>query len=110
LNVVAEIADRVYVMYAGVIAEQGDRNAIFHDPKHPYTQALLEALPSRARKGKVLSSIPGTVPDPAFKPGGCPFHPRCKYAKAKCRVEYPDLCDYGNDHLARCPVLYGTWK
>jgi peptide/nickel transport system ATP-binding protein/oligopeptide transport system ATP-binding protein len=110
LNVVAEIADRVYVMYAGIIAEQGDRNAVFHDAKHPYTQALLEALPSRATKGKGLYSIPGTVPDPAFKPGGCPFHPRCKYAIGTCRVEYPELCDYGGGHLARCPVLYGTWK
>ena len=110
LNVVAEIADRVYVMYTGMIAEQGDRNAIFHDARHPYTQALLRALPNRAKKGTGLHSIPGTVPDPAFKPGGCPFHPRCTYALGTCRAEYPELCAYGRDSLARCPVLHGTWK
>jgi oligopeptide/dipeptide ABC transporter ATP-binding protein len=106
LNVVANIADRIYVMYAGVVAEQGSRQAIFRDPRHPYTQGLLASLPSRAKRGSTLRSIPGTVPDPAYKPRGCPFHPRCPHAIERCRQEFPGLCDYGDGHLARCPVLY----
>jgi oligopeptide/dipeptide ABC transporter ATP-binding protein len=105
LNVVANIADRIYVMYAGIVAEQGNRKAIFRDPRHPYTQGLLASLPSRAKRGSTLRSIPGTVPDPAYKPRGCPFHPRCPHAIERCRQEFPGLCDYGDGHLARCPVL-----
>ena len=107
LGVVANIADRVYVMYAGVIAEQGEVRHIFHDPRHPYTQGLLASLPIRAKRGKALHSIPGTVPNPAFKPEGCPFHPRCPFAIERCRFEFPEMCDYGGGHLSRCPVLYG---
>jgi oligopeptide/dipeptide ABC transporter ATP-binding protein len=107
LGVVANIADRIYVMYAGIITEQGDASAIFHLPQHPYTRGLLASLPSRARRGTKLRSIPGTVPDPAYKPSGCPFHPRCDLAIETCRSEFPEMCDYGNSHMARCPVL---WK
>ncbi len=106
LGVVSHIADRVYVMYAGVIAEQGQADQIFREAKHPYTQGLLASLPSRAKKGKTLYSIPGTVPNPAYKPAGCPFHPRCPYVIDPCRTIYPALCDYGGGHLSRCPVLY----
>jgi oligopeptide/dipeptide ABC transporter ATP-binding protein len=106
LGVVANIADRVYVMYAGVIAEQGEVSHIFHNPRHPYTQGLLASLPNRLKRGKVLHSIPGTVPNPAYKPEGCPFHPRCPFAIETCRVEFPRMCDYGGGHSSRCPVLY----
>ncbi len=106
LGVVSKIADRVYVMYAGVIAEQGSTRHIFREPKHPYTQSLLASLPSRAKRGKALYSIPGTVPNPAYKPEGCPFHPRCPHAIDPCRTLYPSLCDYGGGHLSRCPVLF----
>lgn len=106
LGVVSTIADRIYVMYAGVIAEQGNTDHIFREPKHPYTQGLLASLPSRAKRGKALYSIPGTVPNPAYKPAGCPFHPRCPHAIDPCRSIYPALCDYGGGHLSRCPVLY----
>jgi len=106
LGVVSKIADRVYVMYAGVIAEQGTAGHIFRQPKHPYTQGLLASLPSRAKRGKTLHSIPGTVPNPAYRPEGCPFHPRCPYAIDSCRTLFPALCDYGEGHLSRCPVLY----
>jgi oligopeptide/dipeptide ABC transporter ATP-binding protein len=105
LGVVANIADRVYVMYAGVIAEQGSTLQIFKGPMHPYTRALLASLPTREKRGKKLYSIPGTVPDPAHKPDGCPFHPRCPHAIARCRKDYPGLCDHGNGHQVRCPVL-----
>lgn len=106
LGVVANIADRIYVMYAGTIAEQGETSHIFHEPRHPYTMGLLASLPSRAKRGQTLHSIPGTVPDPAYKPEGCPFHPRCGFAIESCRREFPNLCDYGGGHLSRCPVLY----
>jgi peptide/nickel transport system ATP-binding protein/oligopeptide transport system ATP-binding protein len=106
LGVVANIADRVYVMYAGVIAEQGEVSHIFHNPRHPYTQGLLASLPNRVKRGKTLHSIPGTVPNPAYKPEGCPFHPRCPFAIETCRVQFPEMYDYGGGHLSRCPVLY----
>src|SRR5512139_858798 len=106
LNVVSNIADRIYVMYAGVIVEQGERAPILDASRHPYTQGLLASLPNRSKRGRTLHSIPGAVPDPAFKPRGCPFHPRCGYAIETCRGEFPALCDYGGGHLSRCPVLY----
>jgi oligopeptide/dipeptide ABC transporter ATP-binding protein len=108
LGVVANIADHIYVMYAGIIVEQGDTADIFHRPHHPYTMGLLASLPNRSKRGKELHSIPGTVPDPAYKPGGCPFHPRCDHAIDTCKTEFPDMCDYGDRHLARCPVLYNA--
>lgn len=110
LGVVANIADRVYVMYAGIIVEQGNTDHIFRNASHPYTQGLLASLPTRAKRGKRLHSIAGTVPDPAFKPHGCPFHPRCPHAIQTCREQFPELCDYGQGHLARCPVLYARYE
>jgi oligopeptide/dipeptide ABC transporter ATP-binding protein len=104
LGVVAEIADRIYVMYAGIIAEIGNVEQIFRDPSHPYTIGLLASLPSRGKKGESLYSIPGAVPDPAYKPQGCPFHPRCSYVQESCRVEFPAMCDFGDGHFARCPI------
>ena len=106
LGVVGKTADRVCVMYAGTIAEQGTKIAIFENPRHPYTQALLASVPHRSKRGKRLYSIAGTVPNPAYKPPGCPFHPRCPHAIDNCRQQYPDMCDYGGGHLARCPVLF----
>ena len=106
LGVVGKIADRVCVMYAGMIAEQGIKNAVLESPQHPYTRALLASVPNRSKRGKRLYSIAGNVPNPAYKPQGCPFHPRCSHAIDRCRREYPDLCDYGGGHLARCPVLF----
>jgi len=106
LGVVSKVADRVCVMYAGIIAEQGKREHIFSEPKHPYTQALLASLPSREKRGQRLYSIPGTVPHPAYKPRGCPFHPRCPHAIQTCCEQYPAMCEYGNGHQARCPVIF----
>lgn len=106
LGVVANIADRVYVMYAGIIAEKGITSQIFDDPRHPYTQGLLASLPLRTKRGSRLHSVAGIVPDPAYKPDGCPFHPRCDFAIETCRIRFPEMCDYGNGHQSRCPVLY----
>ena len=106
LGVVSKVADRVCVMYAGIIAEQGNRQDLFKNPKHPYTQALLASLPNREKRGQRLYTIPGTVPNPAYKPGGCPFHPRCQHAIQTCREQYPGMREYGDGHHARCPVLF----
>jgi peptide/nickel transport system ATP-binding protein len=106
LGVVSAIAHRIYVMYAGIIAEKGNADQIFRSPRHPYTQGLLASLPALSKRGKRLYSIPGSVPNPAYKPKGCPFHPRCPHAILTCREEYPKMYDYGYGHLARCPVLY----
>jgi oligopeptide/dipeptide ABC transporter ATP-binding protein len=104
LRVVANIADRVYVMYAGIIAEQGNTAQIFRNPRHPYTQGLLASLPSRSRRGERLHSIPGTVPDPAYKPPGCPFHSRCPLEIESCKSQFPEMVDHGEGHMSRCPV------
>ena len=106
LGVVSKVADRICVMYAGIIAEQGKKEAVLKTPKHPYTQALLASLPNREKRGKRLYSIPGTVPNPAYKPDGCPFHPRCRHAIQPCREQYPQMRDYEDGHHARCPVLF----
>jgi oligopeptide/dipeptide ABC transporter ATP-binding protein len=106
LGVVSNIADRIYVMYSGIIVEQGSTRDIFYNPCHPYTQGLLASLPSLKKRGSTLHSIPGAVPDPAYKPSGCPFHPRCEYATEICRSQFPEMCDYRDGHLSRCPVLY----
>ncbi len=110
LGVVAAIADRVYVMYAGLIIEQGTTDHIFKNPRHPYTMALLDSLPTREKRGRRLYSIPGSVPHPAYKPSGCPFHPRCPHRRPSCIERFPDMCDYGEGHLARCPILFGMEK
>jgi len=94
------------VMYAGICVEQGSAADIFHHPGHPYTRGLLASLPSRTHRGKDLHTIPGSVPDPIDIPAGCPFHPRCFHALDPCRSEFPEMCDKGNGHLSRCPVLY----
>jgi oligopeptide/dipeptide ABC transporter ATP-binding protein len=107
LGVVSQIADRVYVMYAGVIVEHGSLEQIFKSPWHPYTQALLASLPSRKKRGQRLYSIPGQVPNPAHKPAGCPFHPRCPKVTPPCRERYPGMCAFEKDHFARCPVTAG---
>jgi oligopeptide/dipeptide ABC transporter ATP-binding protein len=107
LRVVSQIADRVYVMYAGLIAECGSLAQIFKAPRHPYTRALLAALPGRGKRGQRLYNIPGTVPDPARRPGGCPFHPRCPQAQPPCRTRLPGLCAFEAGHVARCPVAAG---
>ncbi len=107
LGVVAEIADRVIVMYAGKVMETGDVYDIFEDPSHPYTRALLDCLPGRGGKSR---SIPGSLPDPTEPPAGCRFHPRCEYAVEECTTGVqPPLHDVEGDaieHTVSC-VHYG---
>jgi peptide/nickel transport system ATP-binding protein/oligopeptide transport system ATP-binding protein len=84
LGVVAEVCDRVIVMYAGQVVEQGTVHQVFAEPAHPYTRALLDALPSVDDPGQPLVAIPGTVPSPSRWPEGCRFEPRCRFAASGC--------------------------
>ncbi|BCJ85520.1 ABC transporter ATP-binding protein [Effusibacillus dendaii] len=100
LGVVAEMADRVLVMYAGRIVEEGDVAAIFERPLHPYTRALLQSVPKLDGKNERLASIPGTVPSPFDLPQGCPFHARCFYATDPCKAEFPAISKHTNQSAA----------
>jgi oligopeptide/dipeptide ABC transporter ATP-binding protein len=101
LGIVAKMCDRVAVMYAGRIVEQGPVRELFKTPRHPYTQALLRSIP-RIGSREPLNAIPGQPPDLADLPGGCAFHPRCPHAWDRCRAEEPVDVSAGTDHLARC--------
>jgi peptide/nickel transport system ATP-binding protein len=103
LGVVRHIAHRVAVMYLGRIVEIGDNRTIFSAPQHPYTQALIAAAPvadPRARRERTV--LEGEVASLLDPPGGCPFHPRCRFAFARCFVEPPELTPRGQGHLAAC--------
>ncbi|CAO3434833.1 ABC transporter ATP-binding protein [Azospirillum endophyticum] len=101
MGVVAETAQRVVVMYAGQVAETRPVHSLFERPRHPYTGALLDALPERALGKRRLPTIPGMVPGIADRPAGCLFSPRCRFADARCRAERPALFDV-DDGRARC--------
>jgi len=109
LGVVAEIADEVVVMYLGRDVESGEVDSIFHDPKHPYTRALLQSIPrydSHARER--LYSLKGTVPHPFDRPSGCPFHPRCDdFITEQCNKIDPKRYDISREHSVRC-LLYSA--
>lgn len=109
LGVVAGMADRVAVMYGGRVAEVGTVHQIFHEPKHPYTWALLRAVPrldeSAEAKTRLLS-IAGSPPNMLKPPGGCPFHPRCAHAMNVCTQEAPDMTELGNNHRAACWLMH----
>jgi oligopeptide/dipeptide ABC transporter ATP-binding protein len=109
LRVVAHLAHRIYVMYAGMVVEEGPAREIFGSPHHPYTEGLMASLPSRARRGQRLKAIQGNVPDPAHRPPGCPFHPRCSRSIPRCREEVPSMCMFQDGRRARCPVVHGSW-
>ncbi|RYB92933.1 ABC transporter ATP-binding protein [Nocardioides oleivorans] len=110
LAVVANIADRVAVMYAGQIAELGPRDAIFANPSHPYTRALLDSIPHLSQ-ARALKGIPGRTPSPGRRPDGCRFNDRCTFAIDVCRAEVPQLRIIAPEHEVRCHRVgeIGTW-
>lgn len=103
LSVVKHVSDRVAVMYVGKLVEVTETNALFNRPKHPYTEALLSAVPKpdpRLRAQRII--LEGDVADPAHPPSGCYFHPRCRYAVDLCRHETPQLEEIEPSHFASC--------
>jgi len=106
LGVVAHLATRVAVMYAGRIVELGPTEAVLSRPMHPYTRALIASLPARSpvNRGQRVP-VPGEPPSPLRRPPGCAFHPRCPLAIPSCRTDVPALESVGFDHSAACPVV-----
>lgn len=103
LSVVKHVSDRVAVMYVGKIVEIAETKALFSTPRHPYTEALLSAVPKpdpRLRSQRII--LEGEVADPASPPSGCYFHPRCKYAQDICRAETPELREITPQHFVSC--------
>ncbi|TGQ11380.1 ABC transporter ATP-binding protein [Mesorhizobium sp. M00.F.Ca.ET.217.01.1.1] len=106
LGAVAELCDRVAVMYGGEVVEQGTVRDIFHNPGHPYTRALLECDPGRIKKStRTLPTIPGEVPSRLGSKGGCIFRTRCRHTFDRCVQENPVEYRIGVDHVARCHLL-----
>jgi peptide/nickel transport system ATP-binding protein len=103
LSVIEHISDRVAVMYVGYIVEMARTDKLYFSPKHPYTEALLNAIPKAdPRLRHRPERLQGDVPSPANPPSGCYFHPRCKYAKDICKAERPPLVDVGDEHFVAC--------
>ena len=105
LGVVAEMASRVIVMYAGEVVEEAPVNALFENPSHPYTEGLLAAIPRLGEETDRLKTIRGTVPPPTAWPSGCRFRDRCPYAFDRCANEAPALLQVAGGHRARCHLI-----
>lgn len=108
LGVIAEMSEKVLVMYSGKVVEEGSVDDIFYHPQHPYTKGLLETIPRidrDIRPGEKLPEIPGMIPSLCSLPEGCSFHPRCPYIMDICRREEPELKEIGDHHLCRCWLI-----
>jgi len=105
LGIVNELADRIFVMYAGKIVEEGGREDVLARPRHPYTQGLLRSIPSLARRDEPLAEIPGVVPPPAAWPAGCRFSTRCPRVIERCHGEMPEMTSLSERQRARCWVV-----
>lgn len=107
LGVVAQVCDRVAIMYAGEIVESGTVEEIYEHPHHPYTIGLFESIPTLEDKVEKLKPIKGEMPDPTNLPTGCAFHPRCQYMNEACSKIKPEMTCIGGTHLVRCLVHEG---
>lgn len=107
LGVIAEIADRVAVMYAGKIVEEAKVQDLFSEPLHPYTEGLLASLPKISDLDKGIQQLPGSVPDALNPPSGCSFHPRCRYVMAQCSSAVPRLAEVKPTHKVACYLYPG---
>jgi peptide/nickel transport system ATP-binding protein len=105
LGLVRFLCDRLAIMYLGRIVESGPVGEIFAGPAHPYTQALLEAIPRLHRRKRAFEPVQGELPSPLAPPPGCPFHPRCPRAQARCREERPELRPIATGREAACHLL-----
>jgi peptide/nickel transport system ATP-binding protein len=105
LSMIAEVCQKISIMYAGYMVENGDIVKIFKDPLHPYTQDLIESFPSIMADKQEMISIPGFPPDLLDPPPGCRFHPRCKYAMDICRKETPQLLEVSANHRVACHLV-----
>jgi peptide/nickel transport system ATP-binding protein len=110
VSVVAEVADKIAVMYAGKIMEIGATKQVFKNTAHPYTAGLLGSFPSILGPRKRLQSIPGFPPDLVNPPSGCPFHPRCPYVQEKCKAEKPKAIEIEPGHKAYCHFSVELWS
>jgi oligopeptide/dipeptide ABC transporter ATP-binding protein len=102
MGVIARMAERVVVMYAGMVAEIGTLSEVLGAPAHPYTRLLLAAMPTARRRVAQLPVIPGIMPTPGAMPPGCRFHPRCPEAMAICRTREPTVTPLPHGRIARC--------
>ncbi len=102
LDVVARLADKIVVMYAGTTVETGPTQTVLGEPAHPYTAALLGSRPHGVKRGETLAGIAGAPPPPGSWPSGCRFAPRCRHSVDRCRATVPDLHAFGADHLTAC--------
>jgi peptide/nickel transport system ATP-binding protein len=102
LGIVHHVADTVSVMYLGVVVESAPTRELWRAPQHPYTEALIAAIPHADGSGVLPDALPGEVPDPANPPPGCRFHPRCPYVFERCPGEVPPLYAIGADRRAAC--------
>ena len=105
LGVVAQYCDRVVVMYAGRVVEIGPVTEVMTRPTHPYTKALIEAVP---KPGAKLTHLTGRIPDLINYPSGCPFEPRCRYSWEKCEQVSPELTERSVDHACSCHLPQGV--
>lgn len=102
LAVIEHVSDRIAVMYLGKIVELTSADELYKNPRHPYTEALMNAVPTPDPNSPRPIALAGEIPSPVNPPSGCYFHPRCPYADDLCRQRYPDLIDIGNEHQVAC--------
>lgn len=110
LGVVAEICDKIAVMYAGQVVEEGSTDSLFEKPLHPYTKGLIQSLPKLYEDQEELSTIHGTVPSPYHYPNGCRYAERCPLATELCRVQQPELITVESDKKVRCWMYSEKWQ
>src|SRR5690606_37036556 len=102
LGVIKHLSDRVVIMYLGKVVEEAATEVVFSAPNHPYTRSLLEELPEINTEKRTFVALKGELPSPLNPPSGCPFHPRCPHAMARCRVEAPALREIAPGHRSAC--------
>ena len=110
LGIVAEMCDKVAIMYAGRVVEYASTEALYNRPAHPYTEGLFNSIPDIDRDEDELQVIQGLLPDPTNLPSGCAFHPRCPYAIDSCSTDMPPMAEIEAGHFVACPVRFEHWK